>query len=804
MKKNISVLLCVLLLWNFSGANLIANAAASKIMLQSGVNSNKQAIKFAFIFDGPSDKNEVVLKQFHKSITKSVAEDYSAAFPNDMIFVGDWTPEGIKRVCDKALNSKATMVISLGYLSSKYLTDAKNKQKFVVTIDQYGLRDLGEGFFNPVQQATQKVELFKRLTNFNKVAILINEGYYKTQKDWDKFLAPKFSSKNINYVTIPVNGDIDSVIAKLPSEVDAVFITPLYNLSNDQKRTLFEKLNAKKIRTFSSVGKEDVELGALLGSGALDLDRKLAEATSFNIQGVLKGEKSAVEKVRFYEDEILSINSDTAEAIGYMPHLRLLNNAEVISKKQPAQYNLAAVFDTLEKQNLDIIRKRYLVKAAKKAALSASLKYLPSMGVTIGMQNYSHDFAESAKLTTPEKTGIFQLGMEQVIYSPALVTNILVKNKQVNFQKAEQTLTEQNMGIDIALLYIQTLMLENAIKNQKEYVKESRETLAMARVREKMGYCGREESLRWASQLSINEQNLLEMEADYKNVKLAISKILNRPQNQTFNLAELKATDPAFYTSDIHVIDYVRTPEALENFTKMLVEEAINVAPEMAKLKAAIKMKDYEEKMYYQKFILPDAKLTLDYTSLFGREFTSPTTLPVRDLRYTSGIVPLTLPSANPTFGRLGIFAQWKPIEGGTKIAEIQRIRAEKAELKAYQDEVSILIEEHVRSVINKALSSYFSIEKNYKATYAAQENYFTVKEMYLKGKAPIAQMIDAQHAYLDSKLKASNSQYEFFKQLVWVQRALCSVNWAKADPEAKAWIEKVKTNLVEMQDIRL
>ena len=51
------------------------------------------------------------------------------------------------------------------------------------------------------------------------------------------------------------------------------------------------------------------------------------------------------------------LNKDTADLIGYLPHLRLLNSAEVITKKQPTVYNLSAVFDTLEKQNLDIQRK---------------------------------------------------------------------------------------------------------------------------------------------------------------------------------------------------------------------------------------------------------------------------------------------------------------------------------------------------------------------------------------------------------------------------------------------------------------
>jgi hypothetical protein len=216
------------------------------------------------------------------------------------------------------------------------------------------------------------------------------------------------------------------------------------------------------------------------------------------------------------------------------------------------------------------------------------------------------------------------MGLEQVLYSPALVTNILIKNKMVNFQDAEKFMTEQNMGIDIALLYIQTLILENTIKVQKDYVKESRENLAIARVRERMGYCGPEETLRWASQLNINQQQLLDMEADLKNVKIAINKLLNKPQNEVYELAELKANDPAFYTSDLHVINYVRTPDALEKFTKMLVDEAIEVAPELTKLKAAIKIKDYESKMYYQKFILPDAKLSLDYTSLFGSNTACP------------------------------------------------------------------------------------------------------------------------------------------------------------------------------------
>lgn len=823
MKKVLTLVLVCMFIYNTSGLAIAAPVVLGATAVKSDkieYKKNARTITYAFVFDGPSKKNDEVMAQFQKTIRKTTAPDYKAEFSKSDVFVGDWSDHGAKVASEKALNSDALMVISLGYLSTKYLNEKPNKKKFVVTIDQYGLRDMGSDFFNPVQQSVKGALLFKRLINFKKTAILMNESFYKTQKNWDCFLKTKLAG--INYEVMPVNNDnIDLTMQKISNGYDAVILTPLFNLNEDKKHELITKLNEKKLPTFSTLGREDVVDGVLLGAGAYDLDRKIAEATSFNIKGVLNGDKTKQNKIQFYEDEIVYINQDTADLIGYDPHLRVLNNAEVITNKKPQMYSLSAVFDSLSKQNLDIERKKLLVKAARRASLAAVLKYLPTLEVNLGYQQYNQDYAESASLLIPEKTGVLQVGLEQVIYSPALVTNILVKKKMVDFTKQEEFLTEQNMGIDISLLYIETLMLENMINVQKDYVKESRENLAIARVREKMGKCGKEEALRWASQLYVNEQHLLDMTADLKNLKIAINKLLFQNQTGNFDLAALKSTDPALYTSDIHIIDYVITPKSLEKFTQMLVEEAYRVSPELAKLKAATKMKNYEMAMYYQKFILPDAKLNLTYTSLLNRQFAG--AMPSIPASYNpTGLVPggggLTQAQAIANSGShwtnmsalrpdatnlcFGMFAQWKPIEGGTKIAEIARLRAEVQELQRYQDESKTAIEQHVRGTINKALAGYFSIEKNYKAMYASQENYQNVKNMYLRGEAPIDQLLDAQEIYLSSKTKALNSQYIFFKELVWVQRAICAVDWNKASPEAKQFIKNVKNSLEKRSDI--
>lgn len=758
-------------------------------------------VKIAFVLDGKSPANDYFLKKFKESITKSM-KGTQVVYPQNLVFVGDWTESGVKAQCNRALASNATTVVALGYLSSKYYNGLKNKKKMVVTIDQYGLRDFGSGMFSPVAQFTQKLELFHRLTNFNKVAILMNDSYYNTRKDWNSFLKSKLKNKSINLMVVPVGGDVTAAMARIPSDVDAALVLPQFKLSIPQLKNMFAQLATRNIKTFSVLGESDVNYGCMLGSGALDLDRKISDATSFNIRSVLNGTKVNMEKVMFMEDDILYVNLDTCEKVGYQPPLRLLNAAKVISHKPVQTYNLSAIFNKLDEQNLDIEQKSYLVKAARKAALSAKLKYLPTVSVNLGWQAYDETYAKTAALLIPEQTGIFGVGIDQVIYSPALVTNILIKNKKVKFEKAEYKMTEQNMSIDIANLYIDTLILKNRIAVQQEYVKEARENLAMARVRAQMGYCGKEEVMRWASQLSIAEQKLLDMTADYKNVKIAISKFLNESQNQNFDLSPLTAMDPAFYTSELNILDYVRTPQALEAFTKMLVDESYAVSPELVKLRTAMGMKKNERSMYVQKFILPDAKVSYQYQTLPGREFGKDVAM------LKAG--PMTLPlnydalRASTSYSRLGVYAQWKPFEGGSKFAEIARINAELKQLETQEKSIKITLEEHVRTVVNKALACYFSIEKDYRAMATAKENYEKVKADYLINKAPITQVLDAESAYFNSKIRAANSQNEFFKQLVWVQRALCSTNWTKADPSAKAWIQKVKDNLVAMPDVTL
>lgn len=801
-KKAISAVLLTLMVFNYSGmAFAIQEKTPAKAKtVQAAVNA--KTTEFAFVFDGPSDKNAEVLKTFKEVITKSLLPDFKAVFPENLVFTGDWTPEGARKASEQALKSRAMNVISLGYLSSDYLVDRKNTNKFVTTIDEYGLRDFGSAaFFNPLKQSVNDFILFKKLVpTQHKTAILMNNNFYKMRNDWDAVIRQKLDEKDcdLDFAVIPVSSkDLQGSLSKIPSDVDSAYVTPMFNLSLEQRKELYNYINEKKLPSFSSLGKEDVEIGAMLGTSTPDADRKIAEATSFNIHGYLHGNVVKNEQIPFFDDKVIFYNQDTGDMLGYPAPLRLLNNCEIISNKPVTKYDLTYVFNTLQERNLDILQEKYLVDAARRSTVAAYLKYLPTLRIDLGYQSYNNSYARGYN-NVPKHAGQFVIGMDQVIYAPDLVTNIIVKHKRLKFEKAQKLLTEQAMGLDIGFLYLDTLMLDNAVKAQDERLHETRENLAIARVREKQGLCGKEEVLQWAGLVSEEEKKLLAMKADLKNIKVKINKILFKDQKENFDFAPLTASDPAFFSSDIHIIDHVRTPEKLAKFTDMFVEEAIKIAPETVKLKAAIAMKKAEMANYAQKFVLPNAQLTMEYGSQFDR-YLPYNNIVTAQMKALGAEQPLDRNS-----GRIFVGAQWKPIEGGQKFAEIARCKAELNQLETYLTEVNTMIEENVREVINRAIAKYFMIEKSYKAMFAEIENYKTVKANYLQGKAPISQLAEAQELYLSAKLDAQNSQYEFFKELMWVQRGLLSINWTKATPEAKKFIERVRETLPDEPDFTL
>ena len=86
MKKITSLLLVLAMgLFNFAPALAATSTQAKKA---STVKTTSE-MKFAFVFDGPSDKNKQVLETFKTEIKKSLQGDLVAKFDDSLVFVSE-------------------------------------------------------------------------------------------------------------------------------------------------------------------------------------------------------------------------------------------------------------------------------------------------------------------------------------------------------------------------------------------------------------------------------------------------------------------------------------------------------------------------------------------------------------------------------------------------------------------------------------------------------------------------------------------------------------------------------------------
>ena len=106
---------------------------------------------------------------------------------------------------------------------------------------------------------------------------------------------------------------------------------------------------------------------------------------------------------------------------------------------------------------------------------------------------------------------------------------------------------------------------------------------------------------------------------------------------------------------------------------------------------------------------MPNAMMTMEYGSQFDRN------LPYNAVNAATlqSLYGVKDNQFDRNSGRFMIAAQWKPIEGGQKFAEIARCKSELNQLNTYLEEVNTAIEMNIREVINRAISKYFMIEKN-------------------------------------------------------------------------------------------
>jgi outer membrane protein TolC len=109
---------------------------------------------------------------------------------------------------------------------------------------------------------------------------------------------------------------------------------------------------------------------------------------------------------------------------------------------------------------------------------------------------------------------------------------------------------------------------------------------------------------------------------------------------------------------------------------------------------------------------------------------------------------------------------------GGYKLAAYSQARTELKQLEIQKASIEEKIEQNVRAALHAAGASFAAIGFSRDAAEVARKNLELVTDSYQRGTASILDLLDAQNTVLISEQQVANAVFDFYADMMKVQRA--------------------------------
>ncbi len=624
-----------------------------------------------------------------------------------------------------------------------------------------------------------EVRAFHEIVGFKYMVALVNDALLAALPALTT-KAPELATElKVRIGIVRAGDEVSALLASIPDGVDAVYVTPL-RFSEAQLRELAQGLEARKLPTFSVVGRSEVEAGLLLTTGGAERDtERLALRVAIMIQRISQGEDPATFEVGFPTSQRLPINMQVARAIGLSPRWQYLADAEQIladaGDAQPLTL-LDAMRAALD-ANPALAASRERLGSAQDDVNIARSGLMPSLSASGTRTRIDEDRA--GPLTQAEDSTSAGLEFSQVVYSERVWAGYSIAKSLSEAQAQSQRADILNTLTDSAAAYLNVLRAKSFEDVRRRNAENTRRNLEISRVREEVGLAGRSDYLRWVSQLARDKQTLLSAEASRRQAETEMLRILHRPANQPFRTVESGIDDPLSLVANPRMQAFLDTPSKWASFMEYAVHTALENAPEIKQAEAVLTARQRALTSAGRAFYLPDLALVSN-----GSKFTE-----------KSGAGSLSVPGApDDESWSVSLLATLPLLTGGQRGAERSQARHEVRASEADRASVTDGIEARTRLVLHRTASSWPAIDLSREAQAAADENLANVTEAYARGAVTVTDLIDAQETALISGLSASDAKYGFVTDFVNVLRTMGEFEILLDPASREAWFTRVET----------
>jgi len=305
-------------------------------------------IRVAVVTDGDAGRQVFSAAAIEKEIANVASADTTIVLPPESRFAGDWSLEGANAALDRALAARdVDVVITIGILTSQQAARRASLSKPVIAplvidpiLQGYPLTEGRSGRRNftyvaDFQSVANEVRAFHEIVGFRNMVALVDDSLIGALPQLAGKATELANALDVRIGIVRVGADPAAALASIPAGTDAVYVTPL-RFDDAQVRALAQGLAARKLPSFSVVGRSELEAGLLMTTGGAERDtERLARRVVLMIQRIAAGENPANFDVSFPTAQRLVLNMRVARDIGFSPRWQFLSDSEQLYADAP-------------------------------------------------------------------------------------------------------------------------------------------------------------------------------------------------------------------------------------------------------------------------------------------------------------------------------------------------------------------------------------------------------------------------------------------------------------------------------------
>jgi outer membrane protein len=760
------------------------------------------AVRIGVILDGPWEGTETLLDYFQTEIAELMGDEFAVNFPAELTLTGDWSMESIHRAGDRLLSDpRVDQILAIGVLTSHDMalrgplakpviatfTVDRDIQGFPLQNGASGVRNLS--YLASPSPVTRDLHVFRELLPFRRLAVLIHRPYLQAIPALAENLEHELAAQGVRVFIVPVERSADEALQALPPGIDAVYVTPLLLLPPVEFQRLVAGLIEMRLPSFTYFGRNEVQQGILAGAAPLSDFPRLARRTALHVQRILLGEEAGRLPVLFSQEGQLVINMATARSIGFSPGWDVLIEADLLAEETEGALRCLSLQGAVREAaavNLELAAADRQVAAGLEEIRKARAAMLPQLLLSAEGLAIDRGRAEESFGTRAERTLQGSLLLEQSLYSEQRHARLAVEKHRQEGRVQEQRQLRLDIIQQAATAYLNVLRAKTLQAVQKNNLRVTRSNLDLARMRRRVGFSGPAEVYRWESQLAKDRKAVIDADTRRSLAEMALNRILQRPAEEAFITMEVGLSDPDLLIGDPRLGSFLENPASFAGFRNFMVAEGQAAVPELQRIEAAIAAAKRSQKAARRSFWVPELTFQAGLIQILQEEGEG-TESPL------NGFLPVEIPEADDTRWNLGLNLTLPLFTGGGRRAELGRAGEELARLRLERQVLADRIEQRIRSALQQARASRSGIRLSREGAEAARKNLELVTDAYSRGVVSIIELLDAQNAALAADQAAANAVYDFFIDLMEVQRSVGSFDFFLSDEEKDRWFERLE-----------